>query len=195
MKANYILLITLFISTIGHSQSIKLNPKLDIDTLTIWMDYSDEIEPELQSRLQESVIKSIDKFNAEKSGFIVVLDSMKSATSMSMNMGEINYVETKDNLIWTGIGLITLAGHAYAISAMGFTLPILLLRSTVSEVQIKTSEGLVTNKPKLSRFFVNPFGMYTKIEKQKDKMVLKTDKVLFKFFKNLGKQDEKNNWS
>jgi hypothetical protein len=193
MKRNYVLLIILLISTIGQAQSVTLNPELDIDTLAIWMDYSDEIESELQSRLQESVINAIDKFNAEQSGFIVVLDSMQTTTSMRMNMGAINYVDKKDNLIWTGVGLVTLAGHAYAISTVGFTLPILLLRSTVSVVQIETSLGLVTNKPKLSRFFINPFGMYMKIEKQKDKMVLKTEKATFKFLKNLSKQDERNN--
>ena len=193
MKRNYVLLIILLISTFGHAQSVKLNPELDIDTLAIWMDYSDEIESELQARLQESVINAIEKFNAEQSGFIVILDSMHTTTSMRMNMGAINYVDKKDNLIWTGVGLVTLAGHAYVISAIGFTLPILLLPSTVSKVQIETSLALVTNKPKLSRFFINPFGMYRKFEKQKDKMVLKTEKATFKFLKNLGKQDERNN--
>ena len=168
---------------------MKLNPEIDIDTLSIWMNYSDEIEPEFQTRLHESVLKAITKFNAEQSGFTVLLDSMKTKTSMTMNMAAIDYVDRKDNLIWTGVGLATLVGHAYVISAVGFTLPILLLPSTVSEVKVIASEGLITNKPKLSRFFINPFGMYRKTEKQKDRMVLKTEKVLINFLKKLGKQD------
>lgn len=193
MKGNFILLITLFISTIGQAQSVRLNPKIDIDTLTIWMEYPNEIDVKLKPRIQNSVNNAIDKFNELQSGFTVVLDTTITTTSMKMNLGAINYVGKKENIIWTGIGLATIAGHAYAISAAGFTLPILLLRSTFCEVQINTSKGLVTNKPTQSKFFINPVGMYRKIEKQKDKIVLKTEKELFKFLKNLGKQDEINN--
>jgi len=78
---------------------VKLNPEVDIDTLSIWMNYSDEIEPEFQTRLHESVLKAITKFNAEQSGFTVLLDSMKTKTSMTMNMAAIDYVDRKDNTV------------------------------------------------------------------------------------------------
>lgn len=169
MKRNYVLLIILLISVIGNAQSIKLNPALDIDTLAIWMDYSDEIEPELKSKFQESVINAIDKFNTEQNGFFVVLDSMPSTTSMRMNMGAINYVDKKDNLIWTGVGLITLAGYAYAISALGFTLPILLLPSTVSEVQIETSKDLVKTNLNYHGFSLTHLGCIGKLINRKIK--------------------------
>lgn len=188
-----LILLTLLLSTTGEAQSVKLNPVLKIDTLTIWMDYSDEITEELQLRLQESVVKAVNRFNLEEKGFKVILDSARTLTSMRMKMGAIDYVDAKDNILWTGIGLVTLAGHAYAISATGITLPFLLLPSTFSKVQIETSKGLVTNKPKFSRFFINPFGMYKRIIKQENNMVKKAEKSLFKFLLKLGKQYEKNN--
>lgn len=180
-------------STIGKAQLVKLNPELNLDTLSFWMDYSKEIEVGLQTKFQESVKEAVNRFNAEESGFIVINDSMQSNYSMRMKMGAINYVDRKDNIIWTGVGLVTLAGHAYAVSSFGFTLPILLMPSTLSKVEIETSKGLVTNNPRFSKFFINPFGMYRSIDKQKEKMVKKTEKVLFKFLKDLGKQDKRNN--
>ena len=99
LKRNYCLFILLFVSIFATAQSVKLNPEVDIDTLSIWMNYSDEIEPEFQTRLHESVLKAITKFNAEQSGFTVLLDSMKTKTSMTMNMAAIDYVDRKDNTV------------------------------------------------------------------------------------------------
>jgi len=189
-------ILTLFLLTFsltGKTQSIQLNPEIELDTLAIWMDYSKEIDPALQNRFQKSVLQAIDKFNLEEIGFMVILDSTKYDHSMRMEMGPINYVDGKDNVIWTGVGIITLAGHVYAIATWGFTLPILFLPSTMSKIQIEVSKNLVVNKSKMNRIFVNPFGMYMKVDKQNDKMVKKLEKKLYKFFKQLGKQEEKNN--
>lgn len=193
MRQTILILFLVTFSLNGKTQSIRLNPEIEIDTLAICMDYSEEIDLDLQNRFQNSVVNAIDKFNVEHIGFIVIIDSTHYDQSMKMEMGPINYVDGKDNALWTGIGVITLAGHVYAIATWGFTLPILLLPSTKSKVQIEVSENLVINKPRMNRIFINPFGMYMKVEKQNDKMVRKLEKKLYKFFRQLGKQEEKNN--
>ncbi|NCA85861.1 MAG: hypothetical protein EOM83_09845 [Clostridia bacterium] len=193
MKQYSFIIIILLTSNMGSAQLVKLSKDIDIDTLRMWMNYSYQIEPELAQDIQKSVTVALGRFNSRPIGFVAVLDSTPSKFSMKMNMGEINYVDNKDDLIWTGIGLVTLAGHVYLISTIGWTLPILLLPSTVSEVSLEPSLNLVTNKPKQNRFFVNPMGYLRKKEKQKEKMVSKMEKVLYRFLKNLGKQDERNN--
>jgi len=193
MKRISILTILLSLSTFVVGQNIKLNKEINIDTLTIWVDYSEQIEPELTKKIQESVLAAVERFNSEPIGFMVNLTLDSSNFSMKMTVGEIDYVVKKDNILWTSVGLLTLAGHVYAISTIGWTLPILLIPSTVSEVQIQTSENLVTNKPKQNRIFINPMGYLRKKEKQNEKIVLKTEKVLYRFLKRIGKQDERNN--
>src|SRR5690554_2123961 len=193
MKRISILTILLSLSTFVVGQNIKLNKEINIDTLTIWVDYSEQIEPELTEKIQESVLTAVERFNNEPIGFVVDLTLDSSNFSMKMTVGEIDYVVKKDNILWTSVGLLTLAGHVYVISTIGWTLPILLIPSTVSEVQIQTSENLVTNKPKQNRIFINPMGYLRKKEKQNEKIVLKTEKVLYRFLKRIGKQDERNN--
>lgn len=191
MKQTLSLILLLCFNFLAPAQSIRLNPAINIDTLSIRMEYAEDIDSELQDRFEGSVLRAIQEFNQEDRSFIIQLDSSQSTTSLLLQMSSIDYVDKKDNLLWTGVGLVCLAGHVYAISTWGITAPILLFPSTYSKIQIQASESLFLSPAKRNQLFINPFGMYRKKEKQKDKMVKKLEKKLYCLFIQLNKQQAK----
>ncbi|MAC96665.1 MAG: hypothetical protein CMC96_14330 [Flavobacteriales bacterium] len=108
-----------------------------------------------------------------------------------MQFDSIKYVERKHNIIWTGVGLLTIAANAYLISTASIILPFVLTPAAIAKGNLKTSKGLLTNKYR--KFWINPSGYLRKKEKQREKIVNYTEKKTYRFLKNLGKQDRRNN--
>lgn len=187
-----VLFAILFVAPL-RGQFVELNEDLDLDTLHVWVEYSDSIDNDLKVELQWSVVQAVEHFNTYHDAFAVVLDSTAAEPYIRMTMGEIEYVDTKSNLIWSAVGVATLVGHVYVIGALGYTLPILLIPATHSRVDLELSEGLAISKSKHHRFSINPSGYLRKPAKQRRKMVESTKKTLYRFFKKLDKQDRKNN--
>lgn len=191
---NYLLFYILFvIGSVSSAQALRLNKQLKLDTIHLSVEFSDKFEPALMTQIEDQVKKGVDRFNKKEIGFYAVLDSTRKGDYIVMQFDSIKYVEKKHNILWTAVGLLTLATHAYVVATVGMTAPILLIPATMAKVQLETSENLLTNKPKFRRIFINPSGYLRKKKKQKEKIVDFTEKATYRLLKNLGKQDRRNN--
>lgn len=193
MKHLLFISLLLAFSTITNAQVYKLNKAINLDTLHLSVEFSDKFESDLSTQIANQVKKGVDRFNKKEIGFYAVLDSNKSGDYIVMQFDSIKYVEKKHNILWTGLGLATLATHAYVVATVGMTAPILFIPATKAKVQLETSENLLSNKPKYRRIFINPSGYLRKKAKQRKKIVDYTEKKTYRFLKNLGKQDRRNN--
>lgn len=178
-------------SNVINAQVYKLNKSINLDTLHLSVEFSDKFDSNLSTQIANQVKKGIDRFNKKEIGFYAVLDSTKSVDYIVMQFDSIKYVERKHNILWTGVGLVTLAANAYLISTASIIMPVILTPAAIAKSNLKTSENLLTNKYR--KFWINPSGYLRKKEKQREKIVNYTEKKTYRFLKNLGKQDRRNN--
>lgn len=191
MKKLIIYTFTILFSNVINAQVYKLNKAINLDTLHLSVEFSDKFEPDLSNQLVNQIKKGVERFNKKEIGFYAVLDSNKSGDFIVMQFDSIKYVEKKHNIIWTGAGLLIIAANAYLISTAGIIMPFILTPAAIAKSNLETSEGLLTNKYR--RFWINPSGYLRKKEKQREKIVNYTEKKTYRFLKNLGKQDRRNN--
>lgn len=175
-----------------HAQTIKLNKAIDVDTLKLELSFCDLLDSALRNSIEKSTRKAIISFNEKNIGFAATLDSSNTKTTLRLLVGELNYVTKKESFLWTGVGLATLVGHVYVISAVGWTLPILLIPSVTSKVVLEPSKGLFSNHIRHNKVHFNPSGYFRSFEKQEQKIGEKSEKIIYRLLKNLGKQDRKN---
>mgnify|MGYP000120857532 CR=1 FL=1 len=191
MKHLFLISLLLTFSVITNAQVYKLNKAISLDTLHLSVEFSDKFEPDLSNQLVNQIKKGVDRFNKKEIGFYATLDTNKSDDYIIMQFDSIKYVERKHNIIWTGVGLLTIAANAYLISTASIILPFVLTPAAIAKGNLKTSKDLLTNKYR--KFWINPSGYLRKKEKQKEKIVNYTEKKTYHFLKNLGKQDWRNN--
>ncbi len=181
----------------GHSliyaqQQPKLNQNLKLDTLRIWINYPTNFDKKTIGKYDSILDNTIRQFNTSAS-FTVKKDSANPYHRIIMNMGPIRYVDTKHNILSTGLSLALIGGHIYMISTYAWTLPIfpVLLPATTSKVELQIDPKMISSKPQTTMRIASN-GYLRKKEKQSQKFEHKFHKKIYKFLKKIDKQNLKH---
>lgn len=168
----------------------KLKKEINIDTLFVFLEFTDTTDQILKNELKIQFDKIVSKFNRQEEGFILVVDSSQIHQSIRFLVGPIKYVDWKKNLWVTGLDLALIGANILILPYFPPVIPFYLMPATYSRVDIKSADEIFY-KP--AHFFVNPNGYFTKKEKQKMRFKRKFDKKFYKYFCNLNSQNQKNN--
>lgn len=191
-----VVLIAIF-SLIGLTLYSQQGPKLDrgikVDTLRVWINYPADFN-NAQIIEYDSIFDSmVTNFNRAAS-FVVLKDSLNLHNRIIMNMESIKYVDTKRNILSTGLSLALIGGIVYMISSYGWTIPIwpILLPGTVSKVNLQIDPKMVSSRP-IGKTWIGSNGYLMKKDKQEQKFKQNFNKDIYKFLKKIDKQNIKNN--
>ena len=187
-----IIFILLFSFTykISVSQNVlRLEKNIKLDTLRLWVNYPAEFDAEDEVRYDSILNSTVNRFN-EQSSFIVKIDSTNKRKSIVLNMEPVKYVDTKRNILSTGLSLSLIGGHIFLLSAYGWTLPIypILLPATVCKVNLQIHPDIITSRQQ-TKMWINPNGYLMSREKQSQKFEKHFDRKIYKFLKHLDKQN------
>ena len=188
-----ILLSCLISSSIYSQHGIRLDKNIKLDTLRIWINYPADFDNKLIAKYDSIFDNTINQFN-ESASFVVEKDSINPNNRIILNMEPIKYVDTKRNILSTGLCLVLIGGHVYMISSYGWTVPIwpILLPATVSKVNLQIDQNIISSKPK-AKIWISSNGYLMKRDKQCIKFEKHFDKDINKFLKRIDKQNIKNN--
>ncbi len=188
-----VLLSVLMCSLIANGQSIKLNEFLQIDTLRVTFEASAKIDSELREDLDRIFRDQTLKFNSESHTYLLIEDSINNRNSIRMYLDSINYVETKRNVLTTGLNIAIIAGRIAMITSLGWTLPIypLQIPGINGIVDLEIDPLLVSSNPK-TRLDVGPGGYFMEKQKQKENYKRKFQKKLEKLYLKIDKQNLRN---
>ena len=180
-------------SSLYSQQGLKLDRNLKLDTLRIWINYPVDFDSVMIAKYDSIFDSTVSQFN-ESASFIVEKDSINPNNRIIMKMESIKYVDTKRNILSTGLSLALIGGHAYLISAYGWTIPIwpILLPATVSKVNLQIDQKMIISKP-IAKIWISSNGYLMKKDKQSQKFEENFDKDIYKFLKKIDKQNIKNN--
>lgn len=186
-----ILLFLAALMTFGQSgKAGKLKEDVHIDTLFVSLQFLDTADAVLQKELSIQFDTIVSVFNREEQAFTVIVDSTRNKRTINFLIGPIKYVDWKKNLWVTGLDLALIGANILILPYFPPIIPFYLMPSTICRVDLDSSDDLFY---KQTKFFVNPNGYFTKREKQKLRLKKKFDKVFYRYFLNLNKQNEKNN--
>lgn len=194
LKRILLVFFTTLISSALYSQhGLRLDKTIKLDTLRIWVNYPADFEKDMIMRFDSIFESTVSRLNEEVS-FFVEIDSVNPNNRILMNMESIKYVDTKRNILSTGLSLILVGGHVFMISTYGWTIPIwpILLPATVSKVNLHIDQNMITSKPE-SRTWISSNGYFMKKEKQSRRFERKFDKDIYKYVKSIDRQNVKNN--
>jgi hypothetical protein len=192
MQRLLIILLTLAsLMTFGQSgRAGKLKEGINIDTLFVRIQFSDSADPVLQKELLIQFDNIVSTFNREEDAFTLITDSTRNNRTINFLIGPVKYVDWKKNLWVTALDLALIGTNILIIPYFPPVIPFYFMPATICRVDLESSDDLFY-KP--SEIYVNPNGYFTKRETQKVRLKKKFDKVFYKYFLSLNKQNEQNN--
>ena len=168
----------------------KLKEDVNIDTLFVSIQFSDTADLVLQKELLIQFDTIVSSFNREEDAFTLIIDSTRNYRTINFLIGPVKYVDWKKNLWVTGLDLALIGANILILPYFPPIIPFYFMPATICQVDLESSDDLFY-KP--SRIFVNPNGYFAKKETQKVRLKKKFDKVFYKYFLRLNKQNEKIN--
>lgn len=174
-------------------QGLKLDRGIKVDTLRIWINYPADFDNAKITEYDSIFDSVVTDFNKTAS-FVIIKDSLNPDNRIIMSMEPIRYVDTKRNILSTGLSLALIGGHVYMISAYGWTISIwpILLPATVSKVNLQIDQQMISSKP-IDKTWISSNGYLMKKVKQEQKFKQNFNKDILKFLKKIDKQNIKNN--
>ncbi|NEN25739.1 hypothetical protein G3O08_19805 [Cryomorpha ignava] len=186
-----ILLILASLQFFGQSgKAGKLKEDVNIDTLFVSIQFSDTADPVLQKELLIQFDTIVSSFNREEQAFTLAIDSTRNTRTINFLVGSVKYVDWKKNLWVTGLDLALIGVNILIIPYFPPVIPFYLMPSTICRVDLESSDDLFYRPTRIS---VNPNGYFAKRNTQKLRLKKKFDKVFYKYFLSLNKQNEKKN--
>lgn len=191
MKNLFFYVLFVLSSLSSTAQNLKINRTIDIDTLHVWLDFSNKIDAKMASRINSNLNLAIERFNNKKKEFIIVKDTIASNTTIRLKMNSIKYISTKFSIVTTLYNIALIPGHYFMIKKNEWTLPLIpLFPAATSQLRFKASKDLFLNKEKQNYALLSASGYFVKKEKQKEKLIAKSGQSFWKFFKQINKQDK-----
>ncbi len=169
--------------TIGQPNSLRKNDR--IDTLYVFLQFTDSTDNLLQKELITQFDSIVIDFNKKNNSIILKVDSSRKTKSIKFLMGKIKYVDWKRNLWVTGLDLAMVGANILILPYFPPCIPFYLMPATYCKVDIICSSELLL---KCNKFFINSNGYITKKEKQKIRFKKKFNKIFSKFFLNIHKK-------
>ncbi|MBZ0207194.1 MAG: hypothetical protein K8H89_12775 [Flavobacteriales bacterium] len=168
----------------------KLKEGVTIDTLFVSIQFSDTADLVLQKELLTQFDNITTSFNSEEDAFTLIIDSTRNNRSINFIIGSVKYVDWKKNLWVTGLDLALIGANILIMPYFPPIIPFYLMPATICHVDIESSDDLFYKQDRIS---VNPNGYFAKNGSQKIRLKKKFDKVFYKYFVRLNKQNEKIN--
>jgi len=157
------------------------------DTIYVTLIQNDTTDLKLRNELAAEFASIVEAFNKQPGSLKVKLDSSHTTKMIRLTMGKINYVNTKRNLLVTGLDL-AMVGANILILPFPPVIPFYLMPATHCRVMVEATPDLLMAKTKIN---INPNGYLKTSENQKIKFKARFNKVFVKFFNELGKQHER----
>lgn len=114
----------LFSWTLSMSQKIKFLEERKIDTLSVWMSISPEIDSIFKSELNAVFLNVIKEFNTTQSNYYVKIDSVNNGDFINLSLSTISYSKNKHSIMGIGASALLVGGHVLMIATQGYTFPI-----------------------------------------------------------------------
>lgn len=193
MLKQVLIIIALTISASLFSQHIKLNTDTQIDTLRLWVNYSEDVSTEMKQELDNSFTTEIANFNKQSNSFYIAIDSTNKKNLIILDFDRIKYVNTARNISATSLDLLILAGHIALISTYGWTLPLwpFCMPSAGSYIDMYYDEAAFSDRSQ-ETLWVHFNGFFMKKEKQQRKIVKKYAKTVKKMLYRIDDQNKEN---
>jgi len=192
MKIVLIVIVAMFVCKVSFAQNkIKLKKEVIIDTLSFSINYPSDFDHDRRSRYDSLLEVVVAKKNMSSSFYTAI--NSNETNYLKVDMEAVKYVGKKESLKSSGSNLLFFGGHVAMVSALGWTLPVLILfyPETKSGIKIKMDERLVTSADVIESE-IGSNGYFSSIKTQDRRFEKKFQKTVNKLLKGINKQNVKN---